>query len=133
MPGKETIRHAAEQQNKNLFERYAWYLMRLSGVVLLLIAVFHLMYMHFLTPGGVANISAQSVAARWTDPTWGLFWRLFDMLLLVFALTHGANGVRTILNEKIRREQWRILAQIVLLVVYIALLVMGNAVILAPH
>ena len=133
MLGEQTARHTAGQQNKNgnLFELYAWYFMRLSGVILLVIAVFHLMYMHFLTPGGVANISAQSIAARWAVPTWGNFWRLFDMLLLIFALTHGANGVRNILNEKIRRDQWRIATQIVLLVVYIALLVMGNAVLLS--
>ena len=133
MLGEQTVRHAAERQNKkgSLFELYAWYFMRLSGVVLLVIAVFHLMYMHFGIPGGVSNISHQAIAYRWADPTWGLLWRLFDMLLLVFALTHGANGVRNILNEKIRRESWRITAQVILLVVYIALLVMGNAVLLS--
>ena len=135
MLGEQTIRHAAERQNKegSLFELYAWYFMRISGVILLVIAVFHLMYMHFGIPGGVSSISHQTIVNRWADPTWGIFWRLFDILLLVFALTHGANGVRNILNEKIRRENRRIGAQIILLVVYITLLVMGNAVILAPH
>jgi succinate dehydrogenase / fumarate reductase membrane anchor subunit len=75
------------------FEAYAWLFMRLSGVVLLGLAVFHLLWMHFVI--GVDNIDFQAVAGRWANP----LWRIYDLALLVFALTHGVNGLRTVLED----------------------------------
>lgn len=75
------------------FEAYAWLFMRLSGVVLLGLAVFHLLWMHLAI--GVENIDFQTVVGRWSNP----LWRLYDFALLVFALTHGVNGLRTVLED----------------------------------
>ena len=75
------------------FEAYAWLFMRLSGVALLGLAVFHLLWMHFVI--GVDNIDFQAVAGRWANP----LWRIYDLALLVFALTHGVNGLRTVLED----------------------------------
>ena len=85
------------------FEAYAWLFMRLSGVVLLGLAVFHLLWMHFAI--GVDNIDFQKVAERWSNP----LWRIYDFALLVFALTHGVNGLRTVLEDYVRRSR-RLLA-----------------------
>lgn len=79
------------------FEAYAWLFMRLSGVVLLGLAVFHLLWMHLAI--GVENIDFQTVVGRWSNP----LWRLYDFALLVFALTHGVNGLRTVLEDYVRR------------------------------
>lgn len=79
------------------FEAYAWLFMRLSGVVLLFLAVFHLLWMHLAI--GVENIDFQTVVGRWSNP----LWRLYDFALLVFALTHGVNGFRTVLEDYVRR------------------------------
>jgi succinate dehydrogenase / fumarate reductase membrane anchor subunit len=79
------------------FEAHAWLFMRLSGVVLLGLAVFHLFWMHFAI--GVDNIDFQTVAGRWANP----LWRVYDFALLVFALTHGVNGFRTVLEDYVRR------------------------------
>ena len=75
------------------FERWAWFFMRVSGVALLGLAVFHLLWMHFAI--GVDNIDFQTVAGRWANP----LWRIYDLALLVFALTHGVNGLRTVLED----------------------------------
>jgi succinate dehydrogenase / fumarate reductase membrane anchor subunit len=85
-------RHRGARRGGNL-ELYAWFAMRVSGVVLLFIAVFHLLYMHIVI--GVENIDFQVIVERWQNPAW----RLFDLILLVFALTHGTNGLRTVIND----------------------------------
>jgi succinate dehydrogenase / fumarate reductase membrane anchor subunit len=71
--------------------------MRVSGVVLLFIAVFHLLYMHMVI--GVDNIDYDLIAARWENPAW----RLFDLLLLVFAVSHGTNGARMVADDVLGR------------------------------
>ncbi len=77
-----------------------WYFMRLSGLLLLALAGFHLFYQHFGAPGGVAQITYASVVARWTDPAGGVLWRTFDMALLLLGLTHGAVGAFKALGQR---------------------------------
>jgi succinate dehydrogenase / fumarate reductase membrane anchor subunit len=120
---------ASDNQNDRLFERYAWFFMRLSGLLLLVLAVFHLIYMQFIIPGGVAGINYEVVVARWTDPPWGLFWRTFDLLLLVFGLTHGSNGIRYIIDDTIHQDYWRILTKTILYLAYFVLIIMGSSII----
>lgn len=79
------------------FEPRAWFFMRLSGVVLLGLAVFHLYWMHFAI--GVDNIDFQTVVGRWSNP----LWRIYDFALLVFALSHGFNGLRYAIEDYVRR------------------------------
>lgn len=105
------------------FERYAWFFMRLSGVVLLGLAVFHLMWMHFHI--GVDNIDFQTVVGRWNNP----LWRLYDFALLAFALTHGMNGLRSVLDEYIRKPAARMAAKSGLFLVYFVLASAGAYVI----
>ncbi len=85
------------------FEAYAWLFMRLSGVVLLGLAVFHILWMHLAI--GVENIDFQTVVERWSNP----LWRLYDLALLAFALTHGVNGLRTVLEDYVQSPR-RLLA-----------------------
>jgi succinate dehydrogenase / fumarate reductase membrane anchor subunit len=84
------------------FESKAWLFMRLSGVVLLGLAVFHLYWMHFAI--GVDNIDFQTVVGRWSNP----LWRIYDFLLLVFALFHGFNGLRYVVDDYVRRPGRRL-------------------------
>jgi succinate dehydrogenase / fumarate reductase membrane anchor subunit len=78
-------------------ERYAWFFMRVSGVILLFIAVFHLLYMHLVI--GVDNITFDVIAERWQNPAW----RFFDLMLLVFAVSHGTNGMRMVSDDLLGR------------------------------
>ncbi|MCB0235152.1 MAG: succinate dehydrogenase [Anaerolineae bacterium] len=83
--------------NKRRFEVASWYFMRVSGALLLLIAVFHLILMHVVI--GVDNIDYALVVGRWASP----WWRLYDLTLLFFALIHGANGARWVIDDYIHR------------------------------
>jgi succinate dehydrogenase / fumarate reductase membrane anchor subunit len=67
-----------------------WLFMRISGLLLLVLAVGHTLIMH-LPAGGVDRINFGFVAVRWESP----FWRTWDWLLLILALLHGINGSGT--------------------------------------
>jgi succinate dehydrogenase / fumarate reductase membrane anchor subunit len=124
---EQPVQQAAARAGRrnDLFEQYARYFMRLSGLILMILAVFHLIYMQFIIPGGVAGIDYEVVVARWTDPGWGIFWRTFDILLLTFGLTHGSNGIRTIIDVYINQDDRRVMAKTVLYFIYFILMVMG--------
>lgn len=106
------------------FELYSWLFMRVSGLLLLVIAVFHLFYMHFVI--GVDNIDFMVVAERWTNP----LWKVFDFFLLLFALTHGMNGLRYIVDDYVHRPGWVVGIKSLLFLVYVALLGIGAYIIL---
>lgn len=80
---------------KSNFERYAFLFMRLSGVLLLLLAVGHMLLQHVFRD--VHNLTLQVVVDNWRS--WG--WRAYDLLLLIFAITHGFNGLRQVLEDYI--------------------------------
>ncbi len=80
------------------FERYAYLYMCLSGVMLLFLAVGHIMIQ--LVINSVHSLTLQFVADQWKS--WG--WRVYDMLLLIFAVSHGYNGLRNILEDYIHNE-----------------------------
>ena len=80
------------------FERRAFLFMRVSGILLLVLAVGHMMIQHVLNSS--ANLTIQFVAERWNS--WG--WKVYDMLLLVFAYLHGMNGFRNVLEDYIHNR-----------------------------
>jgi len=101
--------------------------MRVSGVVLLFIAVFHLLWMHWVV--GLDNIEFETIVARWTGPL-GPLWRVYDLLLLAFALTHGMNGLRWVINDYVHGRGANAMLKAVAGVAFVALIVMGAYVIL---
>ena len=100
-------------------EMVSWLYMRLSGILLLVMAVYHLLLMHYGI--GVENLSFDVVAARWES----LWWRLYDLVLLVFALSHGVNGLRIVIGDYVRSDKWRFVFNTVLALVFSTLIVMG--------
>jgi succinate dehydrogenase / fumarate reductase, membrane anchor subunit len=103
---------------KNRFELYAWLFMRISGIILVIMAVFHLLYMHFVIQ--VDNINYDVIATRWAN----MGWRIFDFTLLALAFTHGMNGARVVLQEytPLRLHKW---IMGILLIIYLLLVLMG--------
>jgi succinate dehydrogenase / fumarate reductase membrane anchor subunit len=105
-------------------ELYAWLFMRVSGILLLLLALGHLIIMHIIH--NVGEIDTAFVAARWANP----LWRLYDWLLLMLALVHGFNGLRVIVDDYVRRPGLRMLGQVVVYSLAIFLLITGSLIVL---
>ncbi|MFJ8788154.1 succinate dehydrogenase hydrophobic membrane anchor subunit [Streptomyces sp. NPDC102462] len=85
------------------FEMAAWLFMRLSGIVLVVLVLGHLLIQLFLD-GGVSKIGFAFVAGRWANP----FWQVWDLAMLWLAMLHGANGLRTIINDYAERANTRL-------------------------
>jgi succinate dehydrogenase / fumarate reductase membrane anchor subunit len=100
--------------------------MRISGLVLLFLAVFHLLWMHLYI--GLANISFETIVGRWTGPL-GPLWRVYDLALLIFALTHGMNGIRWITDDYVRARGWNMALKTLFGVLYVFLIITGAYVI----
>ena len=108
----------------NRFEVLAWYFMRLSGAVLLLVAVMHLLIMHVWY--GVDAINYRFIVGRWASP-----WiQVYDMALLLFALLHGVNGTRWVIDDYVHSRGWNLFLKSLLLVLTILFFMMGAQVIL---
>jgi succinate dehydrogenase / fumarate reductase membrane anchor subunit len=76
--------------------------MRVSGILLLVLAVGHVLIMHVFG-GGVDRVNFGFVAVRWQSP----LWQTWDWLMLSLALLHGVNGLRTITLDYVRRPGLR--------------------------
>ncbi len=109
------------------FELYAWFFMRVSGVLLLILAIGHLVIMHLIN--SIDNVNYQFVAGRWAGD-WGMFWRSYDWLMLLLAMIHGLNGLRTILDDYLRPGLARTLSMTALYVVGFIFLLIGTLVVL---
>ena len=106
-------------------EAWSWAFMRLSGLVLVFLALVHYAITHIVNY--VVETDYDFVAERWHNPAW----RLFDWLLLVLALTHGLNGLRWIIDDYVRRPARRRAVKVVLYAVTGALTVVGTLTIVA--
>jgi succinate dehydrogenase / fumarate reductase membrane anchor subunit len=115
---------AGKPRPESGLELYAWVFMRISGVVLLLLALGHLLIMHIIH--NVDNIDFQFVANRYATP----FWRTYDLMLLWLAMIHGINGVRTVLVDYINARGWRLASLASLFLVGFVLLTLGSIAIL---
>jgi succinate dehydrogenase / fumarate reductase membrane anchor subunit len=115
---------AGKPRPESGLELYAWIFMRISGVVLLLLALGHLLIMHIIH--NVDNIDFQFVANRYATP----FWRTYDLMLLWLAMIHGINGVRTVLVDYINARGWRLASLASLFLVGFVLLTLGSIAIL---
>ncbi|MCX4628004.1 MULTISPECIES: succinate dehydrogenase hydrophobic membrane anchor subunit [unclassified Streptomyces] len=85
------------------FEMAAWLFMRLSGIVLVVLVIGHLL-IQLVLDGGVSKVGFAFVAGRWASP----FWQVWDLLMLWLAMLHGANGLRTVINDYAERANTRL-------------------------
>jgi succinate dehydrogenase / fumarate reductase, membrane anchor subunit len=110
------------KRRKVNWEKWGWLYMRVSGVLLVVLIFGHLFTNLFLGQG-VRAIDFAFVAGKWANP----FWIVWDLLLLWLALIHGANGMRTLINDYTRRR-FRTVLLVVLAIVTIGLLLLGTLV-----
>ena len=106
-------------------ERFWWYFMRLSGLALVFLALGHMFIMHVLVVMTGTEIDFAFVQSRWGTP----FWRIYDLLLLLLAFVHGANGARVVIGDYVANRTARSLLIGFLLVVSGIWLVLGIAII----
>jgi len=107
------------------WELASWYFMRLSGILLLGLALGHWVIMHVLH--GVEAIDSSFVLNRLAKP----IWQVYDWLLLTLALLHGWNGLRIIIDDYVHAPAWRMTLQSVVSIVVFLAFVVGSVVIWA--
>jgi succinate dehydrogenase / fumarate reductase membrane anchor subunit len=122
-PRARTKRNNGRKSRTN-FEMLAWLFMRLSGVVLVFLVLGHLIIQLFLD-GGVSKISFAFVAGRWASP----FWQGWDLLMLWLAMLHGANGMRTVINDYAERDTTRLWLKLLLVTATVFTVLLGTLVI----
>ena len=83
---------------------WSWVFMRVSGVILLFLALGHLALMHLIND--VDDISYAFVASRYAH--W--VWRDYDLSMLWLAMLHGIAGMRIIILDYVHPAAWRRLA-----------------------
>ncbi|OON74393.1 succinate dehydrogenase hydrophobic membrane anchor subunit [Streptomyces tsukubensis] len=106
-PRKRTAK--TPKSTRGNFELVAWLFMRLSGVVLVVLVLGHLLIQLYLD-GGVSKIGFAFVAGRWANP----FWQVWDLVMLWLAMLHGGNGLRTIINDYAERPATRMWLKVLL-------------------
>lgn len=117
-------RRAGRQRPGKGGEFWWWVFMRVSGILLLVLAVGHVLIMHVLG-NGVDRVDFGFVAVRWQNP----FWQTWDWLMLSLALVHGINGLRAISLDYIRRAGVRVAVNWTFAIVGIVLFTLGTVVV----
>jgi succinate dehydrogenase / fumarate reductase, membrane anchor subunit len=111
----------ADLEQRSLLERYGYLFMRLSGVALIFLAIGHMMIQHVLNE--VHTLTLEFVRQQWSS--WG--WRTYDLLLLTFAITHGFNGLRVVLEDyvhnpgRVRILRWVLVIFMIITIVWSAI------------
>jgi succinate dehydrogenase / fumarate reductase membrane anchor subunit len=124
---KPKPRSAAEARARanSSFEMWTWYFMRISGLVLVILVLGHFTIVH-LVGGGIDRVDFAFVSGRWSNP----LWQVWDWLMLFLGLLHGANGMKTIINEYVQRASARVALKSTLYVLTLVFILLGTAVIL---
>ena len=110
---------------KQSFETWSWFFMRVSGLVLVFLALTHFAITHIVND--VVDTDAAFVTRRWDNP----LWRTFDWVLLALALVHGLNGMRWSIDDYIRSRPARAAVKAVLYTVSGVLFTYGTFTIVA--
>jgi len=101
-----------------------WLFMRISGILLLVLALGHLVVMH-LFETGAERIDFGFVATRWDSP----LWRTWDWMLLMLALIHGINGLRNITLDYVKPPGIRFAINMTSYIIGFVLMVLGTVIV----
>ena len=113
-------RDTPQLRPRQSFETWSWFFMRVSGLILLFLALLHFSITHIIND--VVETDAHFVARRWDNP----MWRIFDWGLLFLALFHGLNGLRYIIDDYVRKPANRAWVKAVLYSLSIGLFAYGS-------
>jgi succinate dehydrogenase / fumarate reductase, membrane anchor subunit len=116
--------YAPPRKRRVNWEKWGWLYQRISGLFLIVLIFGHL-FVNLVSGAGVRAIDFAFVAGKLADP----FWIVWDTLLLYLALIHGANGMRTIVNDYAHNRTLRRVLLGAILISTVLLLTLGTLVI----
>ncbi|MCL2848638.1 MAG: succinate dehydrogenase hydrophobic membrane anchor subunit [Micrococcales bacterium] len=116
-PGRRATRTNAEAAG--------WMFMRLSGAALVVMVLGHLTGNLVVPENGVRSLNFAFVAGKWSS----FGWQLWDLVLLWLAMLHGANGIRTIINDYASKALTRLWLKVVAVAATITVVLLGTLVI----
>ncbi len=111
-------------RSRSNFEMWSWLFMRISGVVLVVLVLTHL-FVNLFLGDGIDQVDFGFVAGKWAD----LIWQVWDLLMLWLAMLHGANGMRTIINDYATRSATRAWLKTLLYLATVIIITLGTLVI----
>jgi len=117
--------YARQRPGAGGIELWTWFFMRISGIVLVVLVLGHFTIVHILGEG-VDRVDFAFVSGRWSSP----FWQTWDWTMLFLGLLHGANGMKVVIEDYIRRDGARVALKSTLYVVTFVLLLLGTLIIL---
>ena len=123
-PDLAAPRSAQPRKKGANLEKWGWIYMRVSGVLLVVLIFGHL-FVNLMMGEGIHGVDFAFVAGKFASP----FWQWWDVLMLWLALIHGANGMRTIINDYVSKATTRRALQVTLFIVTTVLIVLGLLVI----
>jgi succinate dehydrogenase / fumarate reductase, membrane anchor subunit len=111
--------HERPAAGRSSFEVFAWFFMRISGLMLIFLALYHLVWWNLII--GVEHLDSQIVIERWENP----FWRLFNVALVVFAMLHGLNGARYVIEDYVRKPGAQVAVKAVVYILVLGSMAVG--------
>jgi len=99
---------------------FAWLFQRISGAVLAMLLIVHLLLIHYISAKGAA-VDYKYVAERLSFP----LIRFLELIFLSLLVYHGFNGVWMIIQDYVHHNLWRILIFSVILIFGLALFLIG--------
>jgi len=127
------------QNRGSNFEYYMWLFTRLSGVLMLLMGAFGIVYSNL---AGGRTLMDMSTQYRWgffpiywhvqnsdipdVFPNWSnSFWQVYGVLLLLVAAMHGFNGLRVVVEDYIHRPYLLLFTKWLVLILFLFTLLAG--------
>jgi len=120
----ETPRSDAPAKRNTNWEKRGWVYMRVSGVLLIVLIFGHL-FSNLMVGDGVHAIDFGFVGGKLAQP----FWQVWDVLMLWLALIHGANGMRTIVNDYVSKPAVAKALKVALFLAAALLILLGTLVV----
>ena len=126
-------------------EYVMWIFTRISGAALFLLALFALVaafwlgarnqmdlgtlmrWTFFQNPNHVINSNIPDVTLGWANA----FWQIMEMLVIFFAVSHGMNGLRVIIEDYLSNSWWRTIWRGLIFFLWLIMLVVAIYVVLA--
>ncbi|MGF6823228.1 succinate dehydrogenase / fumarate reductase membrane anchor subunit [Microbacterium sp. ZKA21] len=94
MTAQTAIAPSGRRTRRFNLEKWGWMFMRASGVLLVILIFGHL-FVNLMLGEGIHALDFAFIAGKFADP----WWQWWDVIMLWLALIHGANGMRTIVND----------------------------------